>query len=169
MEFHWYQLLIPVAAATIGYYARHLIERKKELQSEVNKERRVIYQKFVNMVLDMIPSAAKLTDEQASDFDQRMVEFYKKFVLYASPDVVNAMGNYRQYSFKAFENITADFDPRPSYSMLAKVISEMRGDLGLSNWRMGANGKKIFKSILLDYDEIFERKLSIFNWYTFRK
>ena len=44
MEFHWYQLMIPLAAGGLGYYARHLIERRRELQNKVNERRREVYQ-----------------------------------------------------------------------------------------------------------------------------
>ena len=156
MEFHWYQLMIPLAAGGLGYYARHLIERRRELQNKVNERRREVYQKFVNLVIDDLVEVGKEPPEVPQNLSHnKMFDFLKEYMLYASPDVVNAFGDYRQYIFKEVYG-KEKIDTRMQYQKLSKVIMEMREDLGLSNKDIGTFGERTFKAVLIDYYHYFK-------------
>ena len=42
-------ILLPLIGAGVGYLIKSKIEKEKELNSELNKQRREIYQNFVNL------------------------------------------------------------------------------------------------------------------------
>ena len=84
-----------------------------------------------------------------------MFDFLKEYMLYASPDVVNAFGDYRQYIFKEVYG-KERIDTRMQYQKLSKVIMEMREDLGLSNKDIGTFGERTFKAVLIDYYHYFK-------------
>jgi hypothetical protein len=39
---------------------------------------------------------------------------------------------------------------------LAKIMYDMRRDLGLSNKQLGGNGEKLFRALINDFDKISE-------------
>ena len=155
MEFHWYELWIPLVAGAIGYIVRLFYDRRKELQGEVNIKRREVYKEFIDIIVDEIELEGKLDEESLSKLNKKMFTFFRKYMLYASPDVINAFGNYRQYAFKHMFYGEA-FDEEIHTKNLAKVIYEMRDDLGLSNKQLGADGEYAFRGLLVRYDEIFK-------------
>ena len=55
-------IVLPLIGAGIGYFFKQGIEKKKDLLSEVTKERRQLYQQFVNLIVDLF--AAIKTDKK---------------------------------------------------------------------------------------------------------
>ena len=154
MTLEWFTVFFSVVTAGIGYYARHIIEKRKELQNEVNVERRAVYQKFVDIIVEDLHSQSEPDKQDFKKVNDAMFDFYKKYMLYASPDVINAMGNYRQYNFALLTG-KETMNPRVHYENLSKVLLEMREDLGLSNKNLGDNGERAFKTMLMDYHDYF--------------
>ena len=98
MESNYLTFLLPVIGAGIGYYVKHLIEKRKELLSEVNKERRELYQKFINLVVDIM-KGVKGKNRKQPDYINEIFEFYKKYILYASPEVINKFSDYFKFLY----------------------------------------------------------------------
>ena len=46
-------ILLPLIGAGVGYLIKSKIEKEKELNSELNKQRREIYQNFVNLIINL--------------------------------------------------------------------------------------------------------------------
>lgn len=144
---------LPLIGGFIGFFLKHFIERKKELLNQVNNERRVHYQKFVDLMIDLFAGAkvGKQTDNQK--LLTELYDFYKKYILYASPEVINSLANFFQYLYSENSGMT---NYRGQFERLSKVLMEMRKDLGLSNKALGNNGEKMFRALLTDFDKIMK-------------
>ncbi len=86
---------------------------------------------------------------------KKLYEFYKKYILYASPGVINSFSDYFQYLY-ATNSQKVTLDLKVLFTKLSKIMIEMRKDLGLINQDLGENGEKLFRAIITDFDEIMK-------------
>ncbi|GHT68675.1 hypothetical protein AGMMS50239_34250 [Bacteroidia bacterium] len=148
-------ITLPIIGGGFGYFIKHFIDKKRELSTEVTKERRELYQQFVNLIIDIF-SANKTGKKQADNqLLSKLFDFYKKYVLYASPDVINNFSDYFQYLYSA-NDATETLDNNIHFRKLSKILKAMRADLGLSNKDLGNDGEKIFKALISDFDKIIK-------------
>ena len=145
-------ILLPLIGGAIGYLYKQGIDKKKELQSEVNKERREMYQQFVNLTIDLFIDSHLERKTQTVELISKFFEFYKKYILYASPEVINSCGAYLQCLYQQ----EGTKDPSITMRKLSKVWLEMRKDLSLSNEHLGRDGEKILRAIITDYDKFLK-------------
>jgi hypothetical protein len=143
-------VIIPLFAAGLGYLLKETIERRKILQSEVYKEKRELYQQFINLIVDLFSNSKVGKDLPTNDLLTTLFSFYKKYILYASPEVINAYSDYFQYLYHMGDNQ----DHKVHFSKLTKVMAVMRDDLGLANTELGKNGERLFRALITDFDEI---------------
>lgn len=145
-------IILPLLGAGIGYLIKYSIEKKKELVNEVTKERRAIYQQYVNLMIGLFANSKtnkkSSTDKMLTD----LYEFYKKYVLYASPAVIKAYSDYFQYMFK--QNDNEETDSKKHLQFMTKIMLEMRRDLGLKNKGLGKNGEMLMRALIKDYDTL---------------
>ncbi len=147
-------IILPLFGAGVGYLVKHSIDKKKELASEVNKARRDLYQDFVNLIVDIFV-ATKLKDKNKNSTNQeknlqKIYEFYKVYILYASPKVINAFADYFQMLYKGREATST----KDQLLLLTNIMAEMRKDLGLKNNNLGRNGGNLMRAIITDFDSI---------------
>lgn len=148
-------IILPLVGAGIGFLIRHSIEKKKELTSEITKERREIYQQFVNLIIGLW-SDSKSGKKSNSNLTQKLYEFYKKYVLYASPEVIIAFSDYFQFMYDTNKVENGEFDTKNHLIKLTNIMAEMRKDLGLSNKNLGQNGEMLLRAMFTDYDKIIK-------------
>lgn len=148
---------LPLIGAGIGYLIRYNIEKKKELLNEVTKERRILYQQFVDLVITLFGQVKKGKSND-SKFVEELYEFYKKYILYASPKVINSFSDYFQYLYESNKNNNIGADLKIHITKLSKIMHDMRKDLGLSNKGLGENGEALFRAIMSDYDIIMKKQ-----------
>lgn len=141
-------LITTVVGAGIGYYLKYFLDKQKELTSEVTKERRIMYQQFVDLIMGLFYSAkdGQVSDEQTI---KNFETFFKKNIVYASPRVVKSLSKLFQV---IYQNRTSE--PKEILLRVTLVIKEMRKDLGLSNKGLGANGEELIKPIIKDWDQL---------------
>ncbi len=149
-------IVLPLLGAGIGFLFRHSIEKKKELTSEITKERREIYQQFVNLIIG-IWSDSKSGKKSNSNLTEKLYEFYKKYVLYASPGVIITFSDYFQFLYDANRAENAEIDTKNHLIKLTTIMAAMRKDLGLSNKNLGENGEMLLRAMFTDYDEIIRK------------
>jgi len=148
-------ITLPIIGGTVGYFLKHYIDKKRELSTEVTKERRELYQHFVNLIIDIF-SATKTGKKQAdSQLLSKLFDFYKKYILYASPEVINNFSDYFQYLYSA-NGETETLDHKIHFRKLSKIMKAMRADLGLSNKDLGNDGEQIFRALINDFDKLIK-------------
>lgn len=146
---------LPIIGAVVGYFIKYYIDKKRELSTEISKERRELYQRFVDLIVEIL-SATK-TGKSIEDLDliSELFNFYKKYILYASPEVINSFSDYFQYLY-SIERDNEPLDAKVQFMKLSKIMKGMRTDLGLSNKNLGHDGVQIFRAFLNDFDRIFK-------------
>jgi hypothetical protein len=144
-------IILPLIGASIGYLYKQGIEKKKELLGEVHRERRELYQQFVNLIIGLYGDIKLDRPHDNNEMLAKHFEFYKKYVLYASPEVINAFSNYFQFLYSINGN-TQKPDAKDQIRKLTKVMIMMRKDLGLSNKGLGEDGEKLFRALITDFD-----------------
>jgi hypothetical protein len=144
-------IVLPLFGAAIGYFIKQSIEKKKEILSEVTKERRLIYQQYVNLIMDIFANT-KEPNGKKINMVKELYGFYKKYMLYASPNVIKAFSDYFQFLYT--ENTQTSLSK--NMKLLSKIMLEMRKDLGLKNNGLGSNGEMLLRAILKDYDEVLK-------------
>lgn len=145
-------ITLPLIGAGLGFLIKHYIDRSKELMSEATKVRRDLYQQFVDLIIDIFAkskSGQQLPEAQLID---KLYTFYKKYILYASEDVIIAYGDYFQYLYSL--NNAAEVSPKAHFTKLTRILLAMRRDLGLKNRNLGMNGEKLFRALIIDFDKI---------------
>ncbi len=146
-------ITLPVFGASVGYLIKQSIEKKKKLTSEVTKERREIYQKYVNLMIGLFANSKTKKKSNTDKMLIELYEFYKKYVLYASPRVIKAFSNYFQLIYN--RNLDEEFDLKIHLQYMTKIMLEMRRDLGLKNNGLGKNGEMLMRALITDYDKIW--------------
>lgn len=148
-------ITLPILGAFVGYFIKSYIDKKKALLSEVSKERRAHYQEFVDLIIDILNNVKvgeATNDHQLID---KLFSFYKKYILYASPKVINSFSDYFQYLYSCNEGETI-MDTNIQFRKLSTIMKAMRADLGLSNKNLGKDGEKIFRAIIKDFDDVIK-------------
>ncbi len=148
-------VILPLIGGGFGYFIKHQLEKKKKFQSKITDERRELYQQFVDFVIDILRNTKSNSKLNESDILNTLFNFYKKYVLYASPEVINTYSDYFQYLYKLNE-LNSKIDTKTHIQKLTRVIKAMRKDLGLTNKNLGNDGEMIFRALFTDFDEIFE-------------
>ncbi len=149
-------IILPLVGAAIGYFVKQKIEEKKQLLSEVHKERRELYQRYVDLIVDILNNTKRGNKINEPEYVGKIFDFYKKYILYASPDVINAFSDYFQYLYHL--NDTQELmSQKAHFSKLSLILYQMRKDLGLSNKNLGTNGERLFRAILVDFDSIMNQ------------
>ena len=143
---------LPIIGAGIGYLIKSQFEKKKELNNELNKQRREIYQNFVNLIIDIFANT-KLKKNTTDQNLKQLFEFYKKYVLFASPNVIKAFSDYFQYLY----NPEKEEDLKLHLSSITKIMFEMRRDIGLENKGLGENGEMLMRALITDFDKIYTK------------
>ena len=144
-------ITLPLVGAAIGFLVKYIMEKNKELSSEVTKERRLIYQQYVNLIMDVFANT-KVNGKELN-LVKELYGFYKKYILYASPNVIKAFSDYFQY---LYNNEDKEIDIKKNIILLSRIMLEMRKDLGLKNDGLGENGEMLFRAILKDYDSFID-------------
>ena len=145
-------ITLPVFGAGVGYLIKTNIEKKKALTNEVTKERREIYQQYVNLMIGFFDHTKVKRKDSDSKMISELFDFYKKYVLYASPSVIKSFSDYFQFLYK--NNGKENFDSKKNLNHMTKIMLEMRKDLGLKNKGLGKNGEMLMRALLTDYDEL---------------
>lgn len=143
-------ITLPLIGAGVGFLIKYSIEKKKELTNEVTKERRDIYQQYVNLMIGLFASTKTNTKNSSDKMLTDLFEFYKKYVLYASPKVIKAYSNYFQFLYR--QNDNDENDSKKHLQYMTKIMLEMRKDLGLKNKGLGNNGEMLMRALIKDYD-----------------
>jgi hypothetical protein len=146
-------VLPSIIGGLVGYFIKHSIDKKRELQSEVTKERRELYQNFVNLIIDIFCETRTGEKQPDTQLLSKLFEFYKKYVLYASPEVINNFSDYFQYLYSA-NGETNTLDHKIHFRKLSKIMKAMRTDLGLSNKELGEDGERLFRALITDFDKL---------------
>lgn len=148
-------ITLPIITGGLGYILKSTIEKKRELLSEVNIERRAAYQIFVNMVIDIFADIKTNKGNDVNNSLKQLREFYKKNVLFASPSVVISFSNYMQYIYTQDDNKKESKDHAlVQLKMLTVVMKDMRKDLGLSNKGLGDQGEILIRALITDFDSL---------------
>jgi hypothetical protein len=148
-------ITLPIIGGAVGYFIKHYIDKKRELLTEVTKERRELYQHFVNLIIDIFSGSKTGKKQPDNQLLSKLFEFYKKYVLYASPEVINYFSDYFQYLYSA-NGETNTLDHNIHFRKLSKIMKAMRTDLGLSNKDLGEDGEKIFRALITDFDKLIK-------------
>jgi len=145
---------LPLLGAGIGFLIKHNIEKKKEINNELTRQRRENYQQYVNLIIDLLAGTKTNKKKNNTNILTDLYEFYKKYVLYASPNVIKAFSDYFQFIYNANED-----DPnytKNSLELTTKIMYEMRKDIGLNNKGLGKNGEMLLRALINDYDTIWK-------------
>lgn len=145
-------ITLPLIGAGLGYLIKSQFEKKKELNNELNKQRREIYQSFVNLIIDIFANT-KLKKNTSDQNLKQLFEFYKKYVLFASPNVIKAFSDYFQYLY----NPEKEEELSLHLSLITKIMFEMRKDIGLENKGLGENGEMLMRALITDFDKIYTK------------
>jgi len=148
-------VVLPLIGAGVGYLIKQSIEKKKELITEVTKERRELYQQFVDLIIDIFSGTKTGKQSKDGELLKKLYGFYKKYVLYASPEVINSFSDYFQYLYSAGGE-TDKLDHKTHFTKLTRIMLEMRKDLGLPNKNLGKNGENLFRALITDFDRIMK-------------
>jgi len=146
--------VLAILSGALGYYIRYRIDQIKETFSKINEERRNHYQSFINIVIDILRTSPADIEKNTAKITDKLYEFYKKYMVYASPLVINAFGDYFQflYNQNTNEDIEGNIKTKISFTLLSNIIICMRKDLGLSNKSLGKKGQKVFRALITDFD-----------------
>lgn len=145
---------LPIIGAGVGYLIKHYVEKSKETANELTKQRREIYQQYVNLIIDLFAKEKIKKTRKEDNLLSELFEFYKKYVLFASPNVIKAFSDYFQFLYNENSN-ESDEKLKKSLEYMTKIMLEMRKDLGLKNNGLGKNGEMLIRALINDYDKIW--------------
>lgn len=152
--------LCSVAGGIVGYYIKSFLSEKERLNSEIAKERRDHYQKFVDLIIGLFSQKRTgVRRKSDAEVNRELYTFYKSYILYASPNVIREFSDYFQVLYEADGHSAIknkDYNPE-ILKGLTRILKAMRKDLGLSNRKLGKDGKEILRAMISDFDQVMKK------------
>jgi hypothetical protein len=154
--------LITVIASILsglgGYYLKHYLDKNKEMSSETYKERRDSYFKFVDIFVDILKSSKQNKEVDISSLTNKLYGLYKSYLLYASPKVIMAYGDYFQFLYNQNPNDSVE-NAMESLETLTCILAHMRMDFGLSNRGLGDHSRNLLRPLITGFDVLPRSKI----------
>ncbi|HSX05908.1 MAG TPA: hypothetical protein VLF69_05540 [Candidatus Saccharimonadales bacterium] len=132
----------------VGYFIKHYLDKKQEFFSKNAEHKRSAYSEVISLLLTVL-SQEKLGTLPEKEMVKRLNSAYEQCILYASPNVINAFGDFMQYLFRANEKNPAD--SKTTLVNMTRVFKCMREDIQLSNDGLGDNAERLMRVKLNDY------------------
>lgn len=145
-------LLLTGIGVLIGYAVRYQLDKRKELVSEVNRERRAVYQQIVEFLFGMLENVKQGKPNNTSKMISDLYRIYSKKVLYASPEVIDALNAFMEQS-QQVNAAGQSADPYQVMYRMSELMAAMRTDLGLSNKGMGRHNRRLLRVLITDIDK----------------
>lgn len=145
-------LLLTGIGVLIGYAVRYQLDKRKELVSEVNRERRAVYQQIVEFLFGILQDTKQGKPTDTNKMVADLYRIYSKKVLYASPEVIDALNDFMERS----QQVSAEgksADPYKVMYCMSELMAAMRTDLGLSNKGMGKYNRRLLRVLITDIDK----------------
>ncbi|HLP53796.1 MAG TPA: hypothetical protein VK151_02165 [Fluviicola sp.] len=131
--------VLTISGGAIGYFIKYLIDLKNEKNLKVYAERRELYQNFVALIVSLNSENAEISES----FRVKLNDFYSKYILYASPDVMNSFSKFiALLNSRDMHKISNEF-----HDALSQVMLDMRKDLGLGNKKLANKGRDILNPL----------------------
>jgi hypothetical protein len=115
-------IFLPIIGGIIGYFIKYYVDKRRELLTEVTKERRELYQHFVNLIIDVFSGTKTGKKQQDNLLLTKLFDFYKKYILYASSEVIIYFSDYFQYLYSG-NGDTNTLDHSVHFKKLSKDTS----------------------------------------------
>ena len=144
-------LALSLLGGAIGYWLKHYLDKKKELIDQVNIQRRLMYQDFINLMIDILFANKQNKPMKDGDLVKKLYDIYKKQILYASPSVVNTFGDMFQELYKSNSG-ESEMDVKTLIRKLTRIMYAMRDDIGLENRGLGEDGVNLLRGLFTDFD-----------------
>lgn len=143
-------LIVFLIGGWIGYKIKAYIDRKEVLVSKASEKRREISQNFINILIGLLQDqkSGNTGREVTTKTIQKLYEFYKPYILYASPKTIKSFGDMMQLFY------SQPTDVQRVFSSVGRVFLSMREEIGLSN--RGLKETEFFRALITDYNKIFK-------------
>lgn len=147
-----------LGSGAVGYFIKYFLDKKASFTSANGEAKRETYQKFVNIMLSFFHETKKNQVLKRNAVDE-LAEFYKKYILYASPAVIKTFSDLMTHFYKRNNGEKADEpmtlrETRKLLRKMTKIFKAMRKDIGLSNKGLGYNGQRLMRAMVTDYDDL---------------
>ncbi len=150
-----FTIIVAAISGSAGYFIKDNLDKKRELISEVNMERREVYQQTVDLIINIFAntkSQDSLSIEQQLTMITQLYDIYKKNLLYASPEVINAFADFMQHAYQNTGNATP-LETKAYLRKLSILLGAMRTDLGLKNDGLGSDQQNLLRVMITDFDQ----------------
>lgn len=139
-----------IGGGAVGYFVKYYLDKKQEFSTRNAEVMRTAYSELIALILELM-SQSELGTMSSKTMLKRMNSFYEKYILYASPEVINSFGDLMQF----FYNSDGKTDPKESMIKITRVFKFMRNDLHLSNDDLGQDAERLLRARLNDYGKYF--------------
>ena len=127
MEF--IQKISALATSFLLAYIAYITNRKNQLQIQLNDKKRVMYERFIDILIDAMMNTHHQDITNNEEFRERMFDFKKNFILFASPHSIKA--------FNKWTNDSSNKNTRAIFENVENLVKCLREEIGLSNRGLG--------------------------------
>lgn len=124
------------------------LEHKNKLREEIRAKMEKPYEKFINMIYDMLMDSKSNKKFNEAEVIKKMYEFSKEVTLHGSNKVVKKWVKYRTSAGK--------LTPVENMKLLEEILFAIRDDLGIKKRKMKTGD--LLSLIVNDIDEVLKKK-----------
>lgn len=150
-------IVVALIAGTItilGYFITRYLERKKQIEQEIRKQKLPIYEEFLDFIFKfMVGNRKNNISEQ--DLEQFMFNFNKKSIIWLSDESLKAYVNWRTALNRISGNEKNDKGTLTQLIEFEKLLLAFRKDIGHSNQNL--NSGDILSVFINDIDKYIKR------------
>lgn len=152
---NWITIVGIFSSAIGGYLVKYLLDRKARFSSENAIIKRDMYENYIKFIMSFITGFVENKNAGSKKYSDKEVieklrEFHRMAILYSSPKVIEAFGDFLQYSYK---HPNSDGKGEHLMVLATNVFKEMRRDIGLSNRGLRSGAVRLIRPLINDYDQ----------------
>ncbi len=127
--------LITIIGIIIGWYLKDKSEKLRIQKENLTEKKRENYLKILNPLIRVLVGVKNKGESDKAIKDLRSFDYNKiafELMLFGSDSVVSAYNDYFQYIYQNVDGL----NPKITFSLLGKILLEIRKDLGNSKTKL---------------------------------